>query len=108
MNSKILTVFIALGLASAAAMADADLPDEVRALLAKERARNFKTAEDKATKGVDQKQGGGKKDGPTIHRKGVVGGCDMEIGTSNNRPGTMNAKPQPVIITGPVVQVCKK
>ncbi len=89
--------------------ADGDLPDEVRALLAKERARNFKSAEDKAGKGTtDSKNGAAEKNGPTIHRKGVVGGCDMQVGNSVARPGAMNAKPQPVIITGPVVQVCKK
>jgi hypothetical protein len=76
----------------------ADIPDEPRAMMAKERARtsNIKADSNDAESGSNR--------GALNSRKG---GCSIDVGNTNSRPGQINSKPTPVIITGPVVQLCK-
>jgi len=94
------------------------LEEGTRALVAKERARQmmFKSDGDRrmaegdkalsdgsssnGPKGLDDRR-------PVVKSGGVTGGCNMDIGNTETRPGSVGSKPKPVIITGPVVQLCK-
>ena len=102
------------------------LDEDTRALVAKERARAMTTqsdgekklkSADKAANGsaaADDKaapaNGSALLDGrrSTFVKGGVTGGCDLNIGNTDGKPGTGTSKPKPVIITGPVVQLCNK
>lgn len=106
------------------------LDDETRALVAKERARvmmiksdgdkrknqsdkavssggaadsssESSTAKNDSAAGLDSRRA-------TVVKGGVTGGCDMNIGNTESRPGSGATRPKPVIITGPVVQLCNK
>jgi hypothetical protein len=112
--------------AGKAAVDMSGLEEDTRALVAKERARAMTTqsdgekklkSADKATNGnagKDEKaqpaNGSALLDSrrPTVVKGGVTGGCDMNIGNTDSKPGSASAKPKPVIITGPVVQLCNK
>jgi hypothetical protein len=78
-----------------------DMEDGTRALLAKERARQTKPSD------KDTDKTGASKNNTVMHKDGVKGGCDMNVGNNQPKPGHMNSKPQTVIITGPVIQNCK-
>jgi len=102
------------------------LEEDTRALVAKERARAMTTQSDgeKKLKAADKVTGGNTSTDEktptasgsalldsrrsTVVKGGVTGGCDMNIGNSDGKPGSASAKPKPVIITGPVVQLCNK
>ncbi len=88
-----------------------DMDDEIRALVAKERTRvqGFKSQGEKETEkgkssGSDSSGGGNTRKNS---KGGLTGGCNMDVGNTESRPGSVNSKPKPVIITGPVVQLCK-
>lgn len=94
------------------------LEEGTRALVAKERARQmmFKNdGEQRMAEGDKSLSNGRSSSGPKglddkqaiVKSGGVTGGCNMDIGNSDSRPGSGNSKPKPVIITGPVVQMCK-
>jgi hypothetical protein len=96
--------FLSFGWSAALANGNKDLSDMdegTRALLAKERARQQKPIDKDGDKFDSQKKGA------VVHKNGVKGECDMQVGNNQPRPGNMNAKPQAVIITGPVIQNCK-
>ena len=105
------------------------LDEETRALVAKERARGMMVQSDgeKRLKAADKASNGKAADGAakpetkatdgpslldsrrsTVVSGGVTGGCDMNIGNSDSKPGMGSSRPKPVIITGPVVQLCNK
>jgi hypothetical protein len=119
------SLVVVLGLVASAAYsgkASSDLSgmeEGTRALVSKERARQmmFKSDGEKrqsdgdksmsmdrpanGPKGLDDKQA-------IVKSGGVTGGCNIDIGNSDSsRPGSGSSKPKPVIITGPVVQLCK-
>lgn len=132
------TLFISVACSAHAGKATADLSgldDETRALVAKERARVMmiksdgekrKEQSDKASSSsattsgssdaATTKTGKSVSDTPsgldsrraTVVNGGVTGGCDINIGNTESRPGLGSARPKPVIITGPVVQLCNK
>jgi hypothetical protein len=81
-----------------AGRASADPPDAIgdgsRALIAKERSRRPKESQETSSAESDRAHSGRK------------GGCNMDVGNNQGRPGQINSKPTPVIITGPVVQMC--
>jgi len=95
------------------------LDEDTRALVAKERARQMmfksdgekKQAEsDRAISGDSSYVGSKRLDDKQaiVKKGGVTGGCNMDIGNSDGgRSGFGVSKPKPVIITGPVVQLCK-
>lgn len=99
------------------------LEEDTRALIAKERARQmmFKSQGENLQNQSDQASSNkindptANKNGPTgleskraiVKSGGVTGGCNMDIGNSEGGPGTGLNKPKPVIITGPVIQLCK-
>jgi hypothetical protein len=94
------------------------MEEGTRALVAKERARQmmFKSeGEQRMSDGDKALSNGRSSNGPKglddkqaiVKSGGVTGGCNMDIGNSDGRPGSGNSKPKPVIITGPVVQMCK-
>lgn len=37
----------------------------------------------------------------------VSGGCNMKVGNSDGQAGATGGKPKPVIVTGPIIQMCK-
>ncbi len=113
------------------------LDEDTRALIAKERTRQmmFKNKGDSMQKqysdegssssggnknssslsgpsGLDSKKNSSSSSGPSgldskraiVKSGGVTGGCNIDIGNSD---GGMGSKPRPVIITGPIVQLCK-
>lgn len=86
-------------LAGRASLDMADIPDDVRALMAKERSRAYAT-------GAAQKDEQEKTANNAVS-SGRKGGCNMDMGNVASRPGQINSKPAPVIVTGPVVQMCR-
>jgi hypothetical protein len=90
-----------------------DMNDEIRALIAKERARQLKPTErdiekmDGSNTLRNQRKGTGNNSNTEFHKGGVKGGCDMNVGNDQPRPGQINSKPKTVVITGPVIQNCK-
>jgi hypothetical protein len=106
----LLSVFLASDALARAGTDMSDMSDEIRALIAKERARNMKPTD----RDIERMDGSGtvrkNKNGSSnteFHKNGVKGGCDMNVGNDQPRPGQINAKPKTVIITGPVIQNCK-
>src|ERR1700710_1294104 len=74
-----------------------DIDAATRALMSKERARiSEQKGSSESSSGSSSDKSGGRK-----------GGCDMDVGNTDTRPGMVNSKPTPIIITGPVVQICK-
>lgn len=79
------------------ALSGADMPDELRAILAKEKAKAQVASRTKAEEAGDAAAGGKKS-----------GGCDVNIGNvSGSKPG---AAPRSVttIVMGPVIQMDNK
>lgn len=103
MRTPLLTLCALAGalLAAAPALAGrastdmADIPDDVRALMAKERSRYNGVKSDKGETAAAPAS------------RGRKGGCNMDVGNVESRPGQVNSKPAPVIVTGPVVQMCR-
>lgn len=96
---KLLTCLAMLALTTsvqAASTHDSDLPDEVRALLMKEKAKGTLRAN---TAEVDRNRRSG---------SGSNSGCNMDIGNvnSNGRSGT--PRTVTTIVTGPVIQMNNK
>jgi hypothetical protein len=108
--------------AAKASVDNSGLDEESRALIAKERARAQMYKARRETGDTSSNAGGdsGKsadaskdktsvlldKNRPIYKEGGVTGGCSIDIGNSEKRAGE-SGKPKPVIITGPVVQLCK-
>lgn len=88
--------------AQAASTSDSDMPDEVRALLMKEKAKGTlraNTGDSSDDKGRKSGAGGG---------TGAKSGCNMDIGNVNS--GRSGGTPRNVttIVTGPVIQMNNK
>ena len=120
-------LFAACGAHAGKATVDlSGLDEDTRALVAKERARAMTTQSDgeKKLKAADKttsrsiaaddkappSNGSALLDNrrSTVIKGGVTGGCDINIGNTDSKHGTGSTKPKPVIITGPVVQLCNK
>lgn len=102
---KLIAILTALALAPAvhaASISDSDLPDEVRALLMKEKAKGTlkANANDK-----DNDSEGGRKSGSASKS-----GCNMDIGNVNSGRSAGGGTPRTVttIVTGPVIQMNNK
>ena len=93
-------------MAYAASTSDADLPDEVRALLMKEKAKGTLRAnahdKDNDDSGGNGK-GGGRKSGG-----GAQNGCNMDIGNVTSGTGSGSGRNVTTIVTGPVIQMNNK
>lgn len=110
---------IALGASAGKATSDlTGMEEGTRALVAKERARQMmmkSDGEQRAAEGDKTLSNGRPTTGPKglddrqaiVKSGGVTGGCNIDIGNTESRPGSGTSKPKPVIITGPVVQMCK-
>jgi hypothetical protein len=109
----LLNVFLASDVRARAGTDMSDMNDEIRALIAKERARQLKPTERDIEKmdgsGTlrNQRKTGSSPGSTEFHKNGVKGGCDMNIANEQPRPGQINSKPKTVVITGPVIQNCK-
>ncbi len=91
-------VFLALAAsAQAASTSDSDMPDEVRALLMKEKAKGNVRASPSDSSERSKKAGGG----------GSKGGCNLDIGNVNSG-GSAAPRNVTTIVTGPVIQMNNK
>lgn len=82
----------------AASTSDTDMPDEVRALLMKEKAKGTLKANsrDENDKSGKTRSGGGKS------------GCNMDIGNVNSGGNSGTPRNVTTIVTGPVIQMNNK
>ena len=96
----ILTVLALAPAVHAASISDSDMPDEVRALLMKEKAKGTL----KSTSN-DKDENGGHKSG-----SGSKSGCNLDIGNVNSGRNAGGGTPRTVttIVTGPVIQMNNK
>jgi hypothetical protein len=93
-------IFLALAAsAQAASTSDSDMPDEVRALLMKEKAKgNLRASPADASSERSKKAGG---------TGGGKSGCNLDIGNVNSG-GSAAPRQVTTIVTGPVIQMNNK